>query len=91
MEEEDKIIIEYIFEHRPLKKKLCIFEDLVLVMKSFGIFEKVPKSKKHLNYNNLDLKSKRILNRISNHLAVMKLEFDDFFKDIVNTQVVRTK
>lgn len=54
-------------------------------MLSFGIRELKPRSKKHLNYESLDLKSKRILNRLSNYLAVHELEFTDFFKDLVFT------
>ena len=50
----------------------------------------MPKSKKHLNYKKMDLKSKRILNRISNYLAKNNLTFDEFFKDLFFTQSVKT-
>lgn len=90
LEEDDYYIFEYIFEHRDMKN-ISIFEDLVKVMLSFGIREHKPRSKKHLNYETLDLKSKRILNRLSNYLAIKELEFDDFFKDMYFTQQVKTK
>ena len=39
------------------------------VMRNYGIKEDVPRSKKHLNYETLNLKSKRILNRMVQYLA----------------------
>jgi hypothetical protein len=54
-------------------------------MKSFGVTEDYPKSKKHLNYTGLDLKSKRILNRLSNYLAVNKLDLDTMLKELYFT------
>ena len=51
-------------------------------METFGIEENRPKSKKHLNYDELDLKSMRIVNRILTHLKSKNIAFDDAFKDI---------
>jgi len=58
-------------------------EELIKVLKSFGVFEDLPKSKKHLNYEKVDLKSKRILNRLSIFLATNNENINTFFGDIL--------
>ena len=52
-------------------------------MKSFDIREDIPKSKKHLNYEMLDLKSKRIFNRLFKYLFDHKMELIDFLKELL--------
>lgn len=82
--------MKFIFTNRVLKDKIII-DDLCLVMKSFGVKEELPRSKKHLNYDTLDLKSKRILNRLFKYLTENKIDISDFFRDIIVEQVVKTK
>ena len=60
-------------------------------MKSFGIIEDLPKSKKHLVYEQLNLKSIRILNRISHYFVANDIDVDDFFKDLNSEHMVKTK
>jgi hypothetical protein len=69
------------FENRELKS-LCIVSDLIRIMKCYKIYENIPKSKKHLDYNKLNLKSIRILNRLSKYLVDNDTNFNDFFKDL---------
>lgn len=88
--DENQIILEYVFENRQLKEKI-VFDELVKVMKSFGIREDLPRSLKHLNYEMLDLKSKRILNRVSNYLAEKEIDFNEFFNDLFSVHNVKTK
>lgn len=59
-------------------------------MKSFGLKEDIPKSKKHLNYETLDLKSKRIMNRLCNYLAESQIPPTEFFKEVLVLQTVKT-
>lgn len=87
--EDDEDIIEFIFENRNIAKKVVV-EDMCQVLKSFGVREDIPKSKKYLNYNKLDLKSKRIINRFSNYLAVNQIHLMTFFDDIKEEKLVKT-
>lgn len=43
-------------------------DQVLKIMRNFGIREGLPRSKKHLNYENLNLKSKRIINRLCMYL-----------------------
>jgi len=61
------------------------------VLKNFGIKEDLPKSKKHLNYETLDLKSKRIMNRLIIYLKSNGLHLDKFLGEIIKMQAVKTK
>lgn len=60
-------------------------------MRNLGIREDVPRSKKHLNYEILNLKSKRILNRICTYLAKKGLDSEELFSKIVINSTVKTK
>jgi ribosomal protein L21 len=64
---------------------------MLKIMKNFGIREDMPRSKKHLDYETLNLKSKRILNRVVFYLELKNLTIDDFLKDIVLRATVKTK
>jgi len=50
-----------------------------MLMESFGVVERKPKSKKHLNYEQLDLKSIRILNRITKYLEKVNFKAEEAF------------
>jgi hypothetical protein len=43
------------------------------------------------NYDELDLRSIRIVNRLIHHLGTEQLSFSDFMKDLVTEQTVKTK
>lgn len=60
-------------------------------MKNFGIKEGLPKSKKHLNYENLHLKSRRIINRLCMYLDQNEKTIEEFMKEIVMRSTVKTK
>ena len=64
---EDEQFIRMVFTNETLNN-LIIFEEINRVMTCLGSREDHPISKKHLNYELLDLKSKRIMNRLCNHL-----------------------
>ncbi len=70
---------------------MVLLEELIKIFSKFGILEKRPKSKKHLDYDTIDLKSRRILNRLASHLTQRGKELLDLFSDIVVEQTVRTK
>ncbi len=60
-------------------------------MRNLGVREDVPRSKKHLNYDKLNLKSKRIINRICSYLTKKGMDVDEFFAKIVINSNVKTK
>ena len=49
-------------------EKLVKLEDMIALMESMGIQEKKPESKKHLVFERLDLKSRRLLNRLREYI-----------------------
>lgn len=57
-----------ILGHSDLGYDLVKLEDLVQIMESLGLTEKKPVSKKHLSFEKLDLKSRRIMNRLGGYL-----------------------
>lgn len=63
--------------------ELVRLDDLVNLMETLGIQEKKPRSKKHLIFDQLDLKSRRILNRLSKYLEENGLGVHDIFEDII--------
>lgn len=60
-------------------------------MKSFGLVEAGPRSKKHLNYEILDLRSKRILIRLCQYMQEQEMSFASFTSDIIVKLLVKTK
>ena len=87
---EQEKALKFIFTNRILKDKI-ILDEIIKVMRSFGIKEDMPKSKKHLNYDSLDLKSKRILNRLFNYIQTHALDLYSYFNDLLVIQTVKTK
>lgn len=61
-------LIKKVFGIKELGKEYMLLDDVTEILKHFGITEDLPKSKKHLNYQILNLKSKRIINRFIKHL-----------------------
>lgn len=53
--------------------KIILLDQATDLLKKFGAKDDMPKSKKHLNYEKLNLKSKRILNRLYNHIVTNKI------------------
>ena len=60
-------------------------------MESMGLSEKKPVSKKHLAFEELDLKSKRIINRLNFYMKENQVGVQDIFYDLVMQQQVKTK
>ena len=58
-------------------------EELCSLFGDLGVEEMKPKSKKHLNFDDLDLKSKRILNRIADLINRKHLTIESFLRDII--------
>ena len=55
---------------------------------------KTPKGQKAsnmINYDLLDLRSIRLINRMIHYLGSQQVSFTDFMKDIIQMQVVKTK
>ena len=44
-----------------------------------------------INYDLLDLRSIRLINRMIHYLGSQQVSFTDFMKDIIQMQVVKTK
>lgn len=66
-------------------------DQVLKIMRNFGIREGLPRSKKHLNYENLNLKSKRIINRLCMYLDQSEKTIEELLKDIVLRSTVKTK
>jgi hypothetical protein len=56
-----------------------------------GFEEDLPESKKHLNYQGLNLQSKRIMNRMNEHLKEHQQTPQTLFKNVIVQQSVKTK
>ena len=71
------------------------YKDIHNVLKPFGIQDyKVPKGQQnqaHLDYNSLDFKSIRLINRMIHYLGSQQISFSDYMKDLLQKQVVKTK
>ncbi len=61
------------------------------MLEKLGFEEDVPESKKHLNYNNLSLQSKRIMNRLVKYLKDNKIKADKLLQSIIIQQTVKSK
>eukprot|EP00347_Sterkiella_histriomuscorum_P022271 403331076 len=57
-------------------KRLVRYDIIQMVLENFGIFEDLPPSDHNLRFEPLDLKSKRIMNRLVNYLKSIKLPED---------------
>lgn len=68
-----------------------LLQHILPVIRNLGVKEDAPKSKKHLNYENLSLKSKRILNRLFNLVDSLNLSIDEYLKELILQQTVKTK
>ena len=56
------------FRSKLQKYKLIRLDDVNAVFKSFGVVDDTPSSRRGLTYENLDLKSMRIINRLVQYL-----------------------
>eukprot|EP00347_Sterkiella_histriomuscorum_P021841 403332581 len=76
MIEEMLIQIESLFTIEALDQKVIILNKLVMGLQAFGYQDhQLPKSKKGLQFDELDVKSIRILNRIVQHVQKEVVEF----------------
>lgn len=71
--------------------QLIQLDQILSIMRNLGVREDIPRSKKHLNYEKLSLKSKRIINRICSYLKKKGMDADEFFAKIVLNSNVKTK
>ncbi|CDW84952.1 UNKNOWN [Stylonychia lemnae] len=76
--------IEAYFEIEILGQKVVAVERLMSGLKAFGYLDlQRPKSKRGFNFDNLDIKSIRILNRITNHCYIEVQKFIKQFNILV--------
>jgi hypothetical protein len=77
-----KIVLIKQIDVEGLGTEFIVFDDVNKILKSLGLIEDIPKSKKGLFYEILDLKSKRIMNRLCLYLADNKVPLNNFMEDI---------
>ena len=63
---------------RLLKYHLVMFDDINEILRSFGVPENLPPSRRGLQYEYPDLKSKRILNRLVSYLKDKEISITEF-------------
>ena len=68
-----------------------LVEQVGMVLKNFGVKEDLPKNKRNLIYDNLNLQSKRIINRLIDYLLENQMSLPEFLKEQIQTQTVKTK
>ena len=88
-EDLEQMLILVLQQSKLAKYQLILLEDVNQIMASFNLVERMPKSRKGLQYEQLDMKSKRILNRIVEYLREKDLTTTDFVQEITSIKTVK--
>ena len=86
-EEINQILIVF---QNPEFEGFILLADVLKVFELLGLSEKIPKNNK-VDFNTIDAKSVRILNRINLRLDQNKMATSDFFSPIINQRDFKTK
>ena len=75
----------------PKYAELISYQEVCGAFRALGIPEGRPSNKQNLHYDDMSLKSIRIINRLIIYLSENKVEFNDFMSGLVSKQGIKTK